>query len=371
MLSHNFSIFYLAAALLAAAGFFLSSDGAQRASLIQRGRTRAVALALGAGLLALLGFAADVVLWREWRKPMNYLARFYFDPNGRRSALAFAAKGLGEEAALFAPFGFAGGALAIVMLVAAVLLLADGVRSRRRRDPGPAGRFLAPATFAALTFLLVAASLLGRYPLGGELRHQSIVLPFAILTVVAGVDRGVQAFHGTAPKIAAWLSAFALVGANAAYQTAHFSYQAVGPREATAAFLEAGPPVPRDLYADQFSFIPLFAAYSDCGWRALGPVPGSEGALRYGVECPTGNFDVYRDSARWNLHLEEPQARARLDNLLDATTLRCLTCFHIDQKGAARGARAETEASVRLLDARNIREKAPFRIFEVCRQGKP
>src|SRR5262249_61560254 len=66
-----------------------------------------------------------------------------------------------------------------------------GGKNRRQEKP-TLEPMLFPIMLAIMAALTLATALIGRYPFGGPLRHQFFMFPFAILSLVAVLDRIVR-----------------------------------------------------------------------------------------------------------------------------------------------------------------------------------
>ena len=119
---------------------------------------------------------------------------------------------------------------------------------------------------------MMGASLLGRYPFGGELRHQFILFPFMVLSIFALVDEIVARLHHQQVAFAAVSTAVILNGVVQWRQVRFVDDEPAAPELATfdRYFGDS-----RAVYVDQTNLIYFFAAHQRDMWLAQsGPGPG-------------------------------------------------------------------------------------------------
>ncbi len=181
------------------------------------------------------------------------------------------------------------------LAAAVVLVLVVALVRLQRRLPRTTDELLAVAPALMLgqvLLLLLVAALLGRYPFGGAMRHQFVLFPFLVLTVV-------QLLARVGPR---WL-AVAYAGA---VVWGVFALRAPLPEETVwhAAWAEDAAATRRQL-GQSCLYLPVYSTYGFYGalpssrWRAVdscGPR-----CVRFVVEDQHGSFTVLKDSATWEV----------------------------------------------------------------------
>jgi hypothetical protein len=225
----------------------------------------------------------------RWTHPLNHLPEFYFDPT-RESRLAFLLTGIRQEISLFSPIAFPSRwviPLSIALIVAAVAGLIFLLRKRASA---------ATATVAmtiVLCALIAGASLLGKYPFGGQLRHQFLIYPFLVLGAVSVI--GVVSRHRAVIAILA----LAIV-ANAAAGYSRFQIiRSPLFLDELKQFRAVVPPSSM-LYLDEFSTISLFSFYDTWDWHLASS--DSIHTLHYEVTHGNNRMDVVRVRNQWNFN---------------------------------------------------------------------
>ncbi len=350
LLTDSVVLFFIAAIIASGILLYLLAAPDRRMALRAKFRRRAGELGAAAAMFAASLVVMNRILWRKWKEPLDFLLNFYFDPRRERPG-RFLSSAIPLEGKLFSPFGLSGRSFVLLVGSATALLLAAGIAAWRRGETGSAARIAAPALLALTFAALVAAALLRKYPLGGEMRHQSILLPLLILVFTGAADAAASFFPRAAAGIA--VAAFAGAGLHMAREAARFRAPRAGIAETTAAVLDAGPPLGKLVYADQFSFIPAFAALERCDWVSLAARPEFR---RYAVSCGGVVRTIERHLTNWN----QPISPALIERMRNtARDQRCATCFHVDQ---LKGLRGQPMNGVGPVSA-----GSPFWVFEVCR----
>jgi hypothetical protein len=285
---------------------------AYRHALISYFRTRWILPATLAAPAAVLGVAYRYRI-RLWAHPLNYMPQFYFDP-GRGTWPAFVLNGVMREFNLFSPFAVTSQQmalpLAMALLSVAMVMLIVTLRARRVETAVPV------VTLVLLIAQILSASLLQRFPFGGELRHQFLIFPFVILGLfsVAGVVERPAARH----VILATLTILAAV--NAISGALRFSVQ---PEDLfsseVARFRQVALPAAA-VYADEFSTIGLFSQYHDWKWHFA----GSDGpnTLDYNVTKDGMSLNVVRVRNQWNLQPFDERLYRDLRRTMDRLHIR-------------------------------------------------
>lgn len=223
-------------------------------------RTRLIAYVRSHASLLAASFAAPALLlailyrhMRQWTQPLNYLTAFYIDP-ARESWIEFLLRGLRQEINLFSPVTITSPLWLIALLVIAVAAL---IVVLRMQDVS----FATPVVLlCVLGSLVVLAALFGKYPLGGQLRHQFLLFPFIILAVVS--------LLGAMRPRGVFAALFAiLICANAVAGYRQFQIIRTPLFQSEFEKLRTVVPPSTMLYVDEFSTIALFCRDHDWNWH--------------------------------------------------------------------------------------------------------
>jgi hypothetical protein len=318
-----------------AAGLFLLAAAAAPVLLAalepgyRRRWTKPFAARVAGAFLAPLLIAAALFLFlaRPWVHRLSHVADFYFTP-GRETIPVYLGRALGGTFALFSPVALrsplAAAAAVLVFLAAVVAIAVRG--DRRRCEPG------APAaTPAVLLVLLVgieaAAGIAGRYPFGGAMRHQFLLLLFALLAGAVAFDRVLAGLPSGAGRALVVL-AVAGVAANA---WAHLDRRWQPRPEPFAAERERFDrdfPDAKEVHVDQFNLVAFFAQHHDGDWRFVGAEGAHPSVERYRVSTNGRTIDVVAHRNVWNF---DPASPATYRELAATATAEPATLFAIHQ----------------------------------------
>ena len=228
-------------------------------------------LVLAAGSAGLAAYIASV----DMTVKQAHVVEFYRAAG--EGLLPFAWRGLAgvvERLTLLSWFAWLGSTLATVVFtlwLAALLAL----ECRRGRDPARA------ATVVATLLLLGGLAVLGawgRYPFGGQMRHQAVLFPFLVLLFGQSLDRLLRV-----PPVRRWAGP---VCAGLALLSALFCVRGLGGPaleefpssplfEAEYAALQTHVGGGRPLYLNTFNQVGYFANTMSRRWRCVGrPEPG-------------------------------------------------------------------------------------------------
>jgi hypothetical protein len=182
------------------------------------------------------------------------------------------------------------------------------------------------AMLAILATAMMGASLLGRYPFGGDLRHQFILFPFMVLSIFALVDEIVARLHHQQVAFAAVSTAVILNGVVQWRQVRFVDDEPAAPQLATfdRYFGDS-----RAVYVDQTNLIYFFAAHQRDMWLAQsGPAPGFHA---FPVIEAQRTLLVLRDMKRWNCDLADRQLYGDLRQLIALTQVPSIDLFHLSR----------------------------------------
>lgn len=377
LMSHYFTIFFLAAGLAAAVWMAATRLSAGEGP---GGLDRWGGAALAAAL-PILGVAT--FLYRDHLRgmagPQKHLSAFYYHPESGESVLHYVIGATWNAFNLFAPVAVGtSGAVAVFALCLALLVGALIYLSQLRRRARSVVRDLPLLFLVLLVTTLLAASVKGAYPFGGDLRQQFILFPFLLLTAFSLLD----SMLSWRPRLRRPLIAIVLLGVclNSGLGLARISphkegggFEDMFAREMSlhrAAFPEAGA-----VYLGQFSLIVYFAHHDRWRWKTVD-------ANTYEITRGGRKVVVMRDERlRWNLDVLDAMLYEDLGRRLESLRLRSTTVFSLrypfppepwtsTERDAVRlevpalAARAHLETDRLLLDGFNA--FAQFRIREAA-----
>jgi hypothetical protein len=276
-------------------------------------RRRLIAAVAVAVPLAL--FSAEYFLHAGAQPQQGYLFDFYFGKTAGETLPGFLLRNLGNFFNLFSPVTLqsAAAAAAAVAIFCALAVWAF------RRKSGPV-ILLA----AVMVVEMMAASILGKYPFGGLLRHQYIAGPFLLLAAFAVLDRMTAAFRHL-PRYA--IPALALcIGATGF--AAHRSSLIRLPgyvllteqyRDWRAAFPHA-----QAVYVDHWSAISYFIHTSTEPRTFVRPIPDAAEIDEYRTP---GGIHIFYDKTRELVNVADPTVYASIVSCLRQSGLREITIF--------------------------------------------
>lgn len=266
----------------------------------------------------------------QFRVPMRHVLPFFPDRAEAVSGLLggsepFLARSILAEVDLFSPVPIAGlppTAWAVVLSLLAIVAIGLVLTLHRRSDWVVASTPI--ATLAILAAALMGASLLGRYPFGGELRHQFILFPFIVLSIFALVDEVVARFHHQQLALAAVSTAVILNGI-VQWRQVRFVDDEPAARELATFDRYFGDS--RAVYVDQTNVIYFFAAHQRGMWLAQSELGPRFYALPM-IEAQR-TLLVLRDMKRWNSDLADQQLYGDLRQLIALTQLSSVDLFRL------------------------------------------
>jgi 4-amino-4-deoxy-L-arabinose transferase-like glycosyltransferase len=346
-------------------------DGEYRRRLLAEGRRRWAAnlltFAVPFAVLA-VEYAVHLGSWGQ----LHHVPAFLFDTE-REGPLAFVWRNTRALFDLFVPAldhrpfastltfpgprlsGAAVGVLAAAALAAVAWL---GLRPSGRHRAGSAARRVPPLLLLAMTGLLIALALLGRYPYGGYLRHQFVLFPFAVIVTALVAD---EVARGAARRFGRSLGALAVglfalaVALNTASWTGQFRTVRAPLMQDQIDRFRGVFPAAEVIYVDQFNLVNLFLHHDELRWRFVRRIPSGAPVdlWRVGGDGTGGvsvGFDLCRDQAQWQLDLSQRPTYRRIRRCLDATGAERVTVFRPQQRGKPlRWRLARTEELARRL----------------------
>lgn len=197
----------------------------------------------------------------------------------------------------------------------------------------------------AMLFLVVSAALLGRYPYGGELRHQFFLFPFIVIVLTLGVDRVyLWANHRRLRSVVVGLFALGVI-LNPMIWTTHFRITPGYVWQAQMDTFRQLFPSPETVYVDGFNTINLFTHHHQWRWTFVRRV-GSESLDVWYTSDGTHGFYVCRDGTRSLLDLSEDAMYRRLAACLSATKTDQVAVFRPQLGGVPAAWPVERTASI-------------------------
>lgn len=334
VLTHYSAIFFFCAAM-ALPWLYAALDRQYRKGWRERLRARWTDEIATVGPVAAVVVAVYVAHVSRFAERLYHMKQFYL---ARPESLgvfflqgaSFLKWSIVSEIDLFSPIPIAGlhgaaRAVFVAGMVGAVAGLALALRSRRDWVVASAP----VATLVILTGATIGASLLGRYPFGGALRHQFVLFPFVMLTCFGLLDEFLARCHHPRVRRVVLAAACAAVVLNglAQWKLLHLAHEEPSTEEVANfdRFFDDSDAV----YVDQFSLIPFFANHQRDEWSAQ---------RRFGVKFfalpviePRRTHLVLRDMTRWSCDLSDPGLYADLHQAIEEGRLASVDLFRLRQ----------------------------------------
>ncbi len=329
LLSHYAAGLFLLAAAAAPLALAVLEPGFRREWLRAPGRRLAV---LGAAFVVPLVVAAALFrfLARPWVRRLSHVDDFYL-ASGSETIPAFLGRGLAGTFDLFSPvrlaFPFAAAA-ALLAFLAAVTAIA--VRADRRRG-GPATPSATPAVLlVVLVGIEAAAGAGGWYPFGGAMRHQFLILLFALLAGAVAFDRILAGRSRAAGRALVVLAAAAI----AANWWGHLDRRwrpRPEPFSAERERFDRDFPEAREVHVDQFDLVGFFAQHHDWTWEFLGNVDARPSVQRYRVSANGRSIDLVAHRDFWNFDPASPDLYRAIFETPATPSSRVATLYGVRQ----------------------------------------
>lgn len=334
LLTHYYTAFFLMACAVYPAAVAVANREYRCALLIYLTKrrvglaTRALAIVSVAGCLYAAHGSRLLLL-------LNHLPEHYYQP-GRETLLSFLLRNAHNTFNLFAPIPIPRGEdfLSLAMTFVVLLVLAFHLTPfHRKTEDVPAA---APLSFSLLIVgLIVIASVMGKYPFGGRLRHQFIVFPFLLTGFYVFLDRlaGLvkeERFRKQILVLCAMAVAYLSVNQIRAFPVLSKDHSADQIRGYYSAF-----PRPQGVYLDQYNLIAFFIHHRDWSWRHQVPWSPGQTIEQFRLEKDGARLLVFRDKTpRWNLDLLDEGWYKDLAECVRNSQLPELTLLCIRQVGA-------------------------------------
>lgn len=271
-----------------------------------------------------LAIAYRYHMWRSMH-PLNYMPQFYFDP-ARGTLADFILNGIRQEANLFSPFEITSERMALPLLVAllaaAVVALVVTLRDQAVATAAPV------VVLVALVAQIIAASALGKYPLGGQLRHQFLIFPFIVLSCFSIAGVAIRNVERTAMRHAIIAVLTLVVGANAiaGYLRFPISRQALFLSELQT--FRSVMPTSMLLFLDEYSTVAFFSHHHAWNWH----LAGSDGTrmLYYEVTKGARSMQIVRSRYQWNLQPFDRKLYGDLKRAMERGRARSIDLFGLE-----------------------------------------
>jgi hypothetical protein len=294
---------FLVAAFLAPL-FIAAVRADYRRSLLAHLRVRKWILA-GAFAAPVPVLAAAYVhhMW-QWTRPLEYNPGLYFEP-AADTWLSYLIRGIWKEFGLFSPVAIASQyalPLAVVLLAIAIAALIATLRAADVTVAMPVVIFL------ALLSGIVILSFVGKFPFGGHLRHQFLLFPFVVLTIVSTASL-VSRRQIVVAVLATLIAANALTGYSRygiirqpLYQDAVQKFRTVVPHADL-------------LYLDEFSTMAFFSEHHSWDWHLVGS--DSIHTLHYDLTKDGRSMRLVRVRDHWSFDLFDAAFYRELRRTMD------------------------------------------------------
>jgi hypothetical protein len=285
---------------------------------------------VAADVLTLLPPAVASVLLYElvakpWIRPLNHLPEFYFVP-GAESAAAFLTRNLWNVFNLFSPvlLWSPRRAAAIVVGFAAGVLFA--MTTEKPRD-AQADRAMPAGILAILLGGGMVLGILGKYPFGGVMRQQFLLLLFGLLSAFLALDRLLRASRRAAIRgslvilgLAAVLGSFTLhlVDLRSPGSEAFGAQSRLFHREF---------PDTKLVQVDQLNLIGFFMSHHEWDWQYVDRDPTNASVERYRLASHDRRLTLIAHRDRWNFDFTDPKVLASLRSALRGGDPACFSVF--------------------------------------------
>lgn len=258
---------------------------------------------------------------------LSYLNRFFFDPGEPLWTYLFRVSV--DEIDLFVPLDLVRFPPLFQILAVAVVLAGFVALAAVLRRDGDAVAAVVPITAVLLTCGLMAASVIGRYPFGGTLRHQYVVYPLAVISVFLLVDRWVGRCSSRPRRVVALGFVMTILAASVGAQWTHLDIRRVELAAKGYQRFQREFPDASSIYVDQFSIILFFAHAHEAEW-IFDPAFERGRTDRMLVKAGDHDFVVYRDR-RWQAHLDDPAVFKNLRGTMVQEGLDRMVVYHLER----------------------------------------
>ncbi len=257
-----------------------------------------------------------------------------FDP------FAFLLTNLTREFAPYAPFNLAPD---IMLALVALLVLPAAIYFTFATGKQP--RIIPTACVTLLPVLMIlqlmVLSLLGKYPFGGDFRHQSILTPFLFLAAFLLLDRIVDLIKSPVAGNAVFLSAGILVAASFSFGWSVYPWDSQPPTATEYKKFRAAFPAAENIYGDASSTMFFYSLNSNAKWSFEDRfLANGKRIVVYRLDDGGGHgYRVLRNKADVYLNLTAPETYVTMAQALRMAGIRSAVLYFVAAGWGAASAR--------------------------------
>jgi hypothetical protein len=277
-------------------------------------------------------------------KPEKHVIQFYW--NASRPITEFILQSLREDLNYILPIGIPSTTALLVSLLPIVALTWFLILRQDRK----VARVASTAPILMLVLLvseLMVLAVIGRYPFGGDSRHQSIIFPFLLLSGFLGLDRFVSFLRFPLMKKLVLVFTAALMIVSFSYWWGR--YPKISQELFTPEYnlFASGLHPMQAVYVDRFSSIAYYTHTHTWTWQFQNHFVEPKRVDSYGLTTPSGEHLILLRNKEWNFDVRSPGFYTDLAKSLRAAHVSGADLFYIANKDQA--VLAVTEEAIRVL----------------------
>jgi len=277
-------------------------------------------------------------------KPEKHVIQFYW--NASRPITEFILQSLREDLNYILPIGIPSTTALLVSLLPIVALTWFLILRQDRK----VARVASTAPILMLVLLvseLMVLAVIGRYPFGGDSRHQSIIFPFLLLSGFLGLDRFVSFLRFPLMKKLVFVFTAALMIVSFSYWWRR--YPKISQELFTPEYnlFASGLHPMQAVYVDRFSSIAYYTHTHTWTWQFQNHFVEPKRVDSYGLTTPSGEHLILLRNKEWNFDVRSPGFYTDLAKSLRAAHVSGADLFYIANKDQA--VLAVTEEAIRVL----------------------
>ena len=280
-------------------------------------------------------------------RPETHVIQFYW--NASRPITEFILQSLREDLNYILPIGIPSTTVLLVSLLPVVALTWFLILRQDRKVPRNAST--APILMLVLLVSeLIVLAVIGRYPFGGDSRHQSIIFPFVLLSGFVGLDRFVSFLRFPLMKKLVLFFTAALMIVSFSYWWR--KYPKISQELFTPEYnlFASGLHPMQAVYVDRFSSIAYYTHTHTWTWQFQNHFVEPKRVDSYGLTSPSGEHLILLRNKEWNFDVRSPGFYTDLAKSLRAAHVSGADLFYIANKDQA--VLAVTEEAIRVLVTR-------------------
>ncbi len=326
----SYSMFFFVAATLLAPVILALVDRGWAKRLIDEMKTRPLSLTLMLLTPAAVAAIAYQFHAARWSISLGHLREYLF-ASGREPLMSFFTRTTQHFFALSVPtFGFDRGPVIVIGLLFVALCII-GVRSVRSR---PA---LVPFIFVAVMVPLnVLLAVAGRYPFGGELRHEFFLFPFLVICLFTALESVRRRLRGPWSSQPLWqVAAGLLIAASSVAAVSSFQRSSIDRTPLYPVHVKkfrAAVGVPAAVLVDQFSLIIFLAQHQDWDWQRTSEDGWQSMWQVWSLRANGSDVKLCR-SKQWQLDLSRANTYRELNECFKQTGTSAVAIFRPQQPG--------------------------------------